>query len=226
MVAIQPPASVNSLFVPFFAVGNGFQTDVNLLNESDDTVTLKAQLFNGTGAPVQPNVLITMPPGEQLAIDLDRLFSQVPATGYIRFEVPQLFKAFFAYFPAISGHARVRSSQGGSTVIPLSAYPLQDAFILGSGTGANEFQGIALVNPTAAAATVTLQAMSPGGTVVANSTLSLNPGQVVTRLTTEFFGGGVPAQFVVRVTASAPIVTASITGSYVLDALRSLPVLR
>jgi len=226
MVAIQPPASVNSFFVPFFAVGNGFQTDVNLLNESDHTVTLKAQLFNGTGAPVQPNVLITMPPGEQLAIDLDRLFSQVPATGYIRFEVPQLFKAFFAYFPTISGHARVRSSQGGSTVIPLSAYPLQDAFILGSGTGANEFQGIALVNPTAAAATVTLQAMSPGGTVVANSTLSLNPGQVVTRLTTEFFGGGVPAQLVVRVTASAPIVTASITGSYVLDALRSLPVLR
>ena len=77
-----------------------------------------------------------------------------------------------------------------------------------------------------AADKVTLQAMSPGGTVVANRTLTLNPGQVVTRLTTEFFGGGLPAQLVVRVTASAPIVTASITGSYVLDALRSLPVLR
>src|SRR5439155_26634269 len=112
------------------------------------------------------------------------------------------------------------------TIIPLSAYPYQDVLILGSGTGANEFQAIALVNPTAAAATVARQAMSPSGTVVANSTLSLDPGQVVTRLTTEFFGGGVQAQFVVRVTASAPIVTASITGSYVLDALRSLPVLR
>ncbi len=226
MVAIQPPASVSSPFIPFFAVGNGFQTDVNLLNESEETVTLKAQLFNATGMQVGPDVLITMPPSEQLAIALDRIFSQVPSTGYVRFEVPQLFKGFFPYFPNISGHARLRSSQGGSTVLPLSAYALQDAFILGSGTGANEFQGIALVNPSASAVTVTLQAMSSGGTVLANSTLTLNPGQAADRLISEFFSGALPSQLVVRVTASAPIVTAAITGSFGLDALRSLPVLR
>jgi hypothetical protein len=226
MLAIQPPASVSSLFIPFFADGNGFQTDVNLLNESDDTVPLKAQQFNGTGAPVGPIVLITMPPSEQLAVNVDRIFSQVASTGYIRFEVPQLFKGFFPYFPTISGHARVRSSQGGSTVIPISAYPLQDAFILGSGTGASEFQGLALVNPTASAVTVTLQAISSVGTVLGDSSASLSPGQVLTRLVTEFFTGGLPAQSVIRVTASAPIVTTSITGSLSLDALRSLPVLR
>ena len=226
VVAIQPPAAVGALFIPFFVAGNGFQTDVNLINESLDTVTLKAQLFDGTGTQAGSNVLITMPPGEQLGAALDRFFQRPPPMGYIRFEVPQLFKGFFSYFPTISGHARLRTSQGGSTVIPLSAYPLQDAFILGSGTAGSEFEGIALLNPTASTVTVTLQAISSAGTVLGNSTLSINPGQVVARLITEFFSGGIPAQSVIRVTASAPVVTTAITGSLGLDALRSLPVLR
>jgi hypothetical protein len=225
MLAIEPAAAVRSLFVPFFAVGNGFQTDVNLLNVSEETFTLKAQLFSGTGASIEPNVLITIPPNQQLATAVDRLFSQVPATGYIRFEVPYLFKGFFPYFPSISGHARIQSSQGGSTVVPLSANPLQDAFIPGSGTGAGEFEGIVLLNPTTSAVTVTLQAMNLNGTVLSSTSLTLNPSQVVVRLTTEFFSGGLPPQLVIRVTSSATIVTAAITGSNTFDVLRSLPVL-
>ncbi|HYR89108.1 MAG TPA: DUF5719 family protein [Terriglobia bacterium] len=235
LLAIQPPAGVSSLFVPFFAVGNGFQTDINLLNLSDDTVTLTARLFDGTGSPVGANVLITMPAGEQLAIAVDRLFSRVPFTGYIRFDVPQVTRGFFSFFPAISGHARIQSSQdrvtfpeavrGGSTVVPLSAFPLADAFILGSGTASGEFEGIALVNPTASSVVVTLQAMTPSGSVLATTTLTLNPGQLLARLVSELLPG-LSTQSVIRVTSSAPIVTTAVIGSNSLDMLRSLPVLR
>ena len=226
MLAIEPPAAVNSLYIPFFAVGNGFQTDINLLNISDQTVTIQAQMFNSAGASSGTPVPLTFGPGQQVALSLDRLFSQAPSTGYVRFDVPQLMKAFFAYYPGINGHVRVRSAQGGSTVIPLSQYPLQDSFVLGAGTTSNEFQGIALVNPNGSTVNVNLQVLNPAGVVQSTASVTLSPGQILSRLTTEFFSGGVPSQSVVRVTASSPIVASVITGSTALDSLRSLPVVR
>src|SRR6266850_2568392 len=225
MLGIQPGASVASLYIPFFAVGNGFDTDVNLINTSDETVTLRAQVFDSAGSP-GTSASIVMPPSEQLSRSIQRIFSQVPATGYVRFDVPQLFKGFFSFYPVVTGHARIRSSQGGSTVLQLSAYPLQDSFILESGPGAGEFQGIAVVNPNSVPVVVTLQAMNSFGAVISNASLTLNPGQVTSRLTSQLFAAELAPQSVIRVTSSAPIVATAIIGSNGLDVLRSLPVVR
>ena len=226
LVAIQPPASADALFVPFVVSLSGLQTDVNLINLSDQTVTLKAQLFTGTGSQPAATSLITMPPGEQLAASIQRIFNQLPPTGYVRLDVPLIFKGFFGYYPTIAGLARIRSLQGGSTVIPLSAYTLADAFVLGLGVPGTEFQGLALVNPTASDVTVSLQALNTSGTVAAAASITLAAGQVVSRLTSELFGAALPAQPVIRVTSSAPIAITAISGSATLDQFRALPVLR
>jgi len=226
LLAIQPPAVVAVLYAPLSVVGNGFQTDINLINVSTDSVMLRAQLYNATGTAVGPVVFITIPPHEQLARSVAQIFPQTATTGFIRLEVPQLMSGFFPYFPLISGHAQIRSVQGGSTVIPLSAFPLSDQYILGSGTGASEFQGLTLINPGATAASVTLQAMNGGGTVTASTAVTLNGGQVTSRLVTEFFTGGLPPQSVIRITSSSPLVVTAVTGSTTLDILRSLPVLK
>ena len=226
LVAIQPPASADALFIPFVVSLSGLQTDVNLINLSDQTVTLKAQLFTGTGSQPAATSLITMPPGEQLAASIQRIFNQLPPTGYVRLDVPLIFKGFFGYYPTIAGLARIRSLQGGSTVIPLSAYTLADAFVLGLGVPGTEFQGLALVNPTASDVTVSLQALNTSGTVAAAASITLAAGQVVSRLTSELFGAALPAQPVIRVTSSAPIAITAISGSATLDQFRALPVLR
>ena len=226
LVAIQPPASANPLFIPFVVSLSGLQTDVDLINLSDQTVTLKAQLFGATGSQPASASLITMLPGEQLAASIERIFTQLPPTGYVRLDVPQVFKAFFGYYPAIAGLARIRSLQGGSTVIPLSAYALADAFVLGFGVTGTEFQGLALVNPTASDVSVNLQALNINGTLAAAASITLAAGQVVSRLTSEFFGTALPAQPVIRVTSSAPIAITAISGSATLDQFRALPVLR
>src|SRR5213593_3310371 len=226
LVAIQPPASADALFIPFVVSLSGLQTDVNLINLSDQTVTLKAQLFGATGSQPASASLITMLPGEQLAASIERIFTQLPPTGYVRLDVPQVFKAFFGYYPAIAGLARIRSLQGGSTVIPLSAYALADAFVLGFGVTGTEFQGLALVNPTASDVSVNLQALNINGTLAAAASITLAAGQVVSRLTSEFFGTTLPAQPVIRVTSSAPIAITAISGSATLDQFRALPVLR
>ena len=108
----------------------------------------------------------------------------------------------------------------------MSGFPLQDSIILGAGTGAGEFQGITLVNPSASTVGVTLQAIGSNGTVLSSAPVTLNAGQAVSRLASEFFSGSVPGQAVIRITSSAPIVATAITGSSSLDTLRTLPVLR
>jgi hypothetical protein len=226
LFAAQPPASVDTLFIPFTAGGSGFQTDVSLINVSDQTVTLTAKLFTGSGTQSGSTQSITMKPGEQLASSVQQMFSQSPATGYVRVEVPLLYKGFFGYYPTIAGLARVRSTQGGTTVVPLSVYPLADAFVLGDGTSAGGFEGIALVNPTASNVSVNLQALNLDGTVAATAAVTLTPGQVFSQLTTQLFNGGLPAQTVIRVTASTPIAITAISGTTALDQFRALPVLR
>ena len=155
-VAVQPPAAQGSLFIPFIAGGPSFGTDVNLINLSDQIVAIQANLFNSTGSQVGTTLLITMLPGDQLVSSVQQIFSSSPATGYVRLDLPQLQKGFFMYYPTIAGMARIRSSAGGSTVIPLSAYPLGDAFDLGDGASAGGFEGIALVNPGSSAVNVTI----------------------------------------------------------------------
>jgi len=228
IIAIQPAPNNGLLFAPFFAVGNGFQTDLDLVNVSSDLVTLKTQFFDGSGSPTGSAVLITIPPGQQVARALKDVFSGVSSTGYIRFEVPPSFVRgpFGPTYPQITGHVRVRSSAGGSTIVPLSGFPLQDSFILGAGTASGEFQGITLVNPASSTVGLSLQAIGSSGAVLSSTTVTLSPGQAVSRLANEFFSGSVPGQAVIRVTSSAPIVATAITGSSSLDTLRSLPVLR
>jgi hypothetical protein len=225
-LALQPGAGVPSFYVPLSVVGNGFQTDVNLINLSDVTVILRGQLYNGSGAAVGPVVQILMPPHQQLAAPVTQIFPQTSPIGFIRFDVPLEMTGFFPYYPTISGHAQIRSAQGGSTIIPITAFPLQDQYILAAGTSAGEFQGVTLVNPSTASITVTLQGLNGSGTVLGTSTVTLNAGQVVSQLISEFFTGGLPANSVLRITASAPIVASAVTGSNTLDTLRSLPVLR
>jgi hypothetical protein len=226
LTAIQPTASEASLFIPFIAGGSSFQTDVNLINLSDQIVALQAELFTGNGTQVGSTQLITMLPGDQLVSSIQQIFSQSPDTGYVRIDLPQLYKGFFSYYPAIAGMARVRSLAGGSTVIPLSAYPLADSFVLGDGTSAGGFEGIAFVNPTGSNVAVTLQALNLDGSLAAAASVTLSGGQVVSQLTNQLFNGGLPAQTVIRVTSSAPIAVTAISGTTALDQIRSLPVLR
>lgn len=225
-VAVQPPASQGSLFIPFIAGGSSFSTDVNLINLSDQTVTIQANLFSGSGAQVGTAQPITMLPGDQLVSSVQQIFSQSPSTGYVRFDVPQLEKGFFSYYPVIAGIARIKSSAGGSTVVPLSAYTLADAFVLGDGTSAGGFEGIAFVNPASAPVNVTVQALNLDGSLAATATVPLSGGQISSQLTNQLFNGALPAQTVIRVTSTSPIAVTAISGTNALDQFRALPVLR
>jgi hypothetical protein len=222
--AVQPPASGPSVLIPFVAGGSSFQTNVNLINLSGQTVTLNAQLFTaaGSSSAAQP---ITMQPGQQITAPVQQIFSQSPGSGYIELGLPQSGTAFFTSYPLIAGQAEIASIQSGSAVIPLSSSTSADAFIFPGGNKAGSYVGIAFLNPTASKITVTAQALNLDGSVAATATLPLDPGQMMAQLTSQLFNISLPAQSIVHITSSAPIAVTSISGSTDSTGLVALPVM-
>ncbi|MBI2149908.1 MAG: hypothetical protein HYU27_04795 [Acidobacteria bacterium] len=228
IISAQAPVGLPALFVPFFATGAGYETDLTLINTSNLTVTLDAQLVDAQGVVVTgTRRLITMPPSEQLVTSISELFGlRSFRSGYVRILAPQIARAFWTFYPAITGHVRIRTGESGSTAIPLSRYPYPDSFLLGSGVPSGGFQGIALVNPNNSDVNVTLRALSSTGTTLETTTVSLAAGQIFSRLTNELFGISIPERSVIRVTGTAPVVATSITGSLTADVLRSVSSLK
>jgi hypothetical protein len=227
LLQARPSPGVESLYVPFVSVGGGYETEINLINSSDETVTVSAQLFDAQGVRIQSVVPITMAPSDQVAKTVRELFSvQNVSSGYVRIQVPQFSRGFWRFYPDITGHARIRTAQGGSTVVAISNYALQDAFLLNSGNSAGKFQGIAIVNPNSTAVNITLQALSANGTVANTATFSLRAGEISSKLLSEHFTGNVAEGSVVRVTGSAPIIATSVTGSIGGESLRAIPALK
>jgi hypothetical protein len=226
-VPAQVPAGLPALYVPFFATGGGYETDLNIINSSDQAVTLTAQIFDSGGGQVSPARQITLIQAQQLSTTVAELFQvQSFTSGYVRIQVPQMAKGFWTFYPAISGHARIRSGQSSSTVIPLSGYPQPDSSILASGTASGQFQGIALVNPTNSTVSVTMQALTSAGAMIGATTINLAARQISSRLIGEYFSAAIPEGSAIRISASAPVVATSITGSLSGDTLRASPALR
>ncbi len=148
------------------------------------------------------------------------------ATGYVRIQVPQGGFGPFISYPAITGYERLRSGQAASTVIPFAIYPMTDSAVLNSGTSTGMYQGVALLNPSSATATVTLQALSNTGSLLGTATVNLAAGQISSKQISEYFSVSIPEGSVIRVSSSVPIVTTSITGSMSGDTLRSTPGLK
>jgi hypothetical protein len=227
LLEARPSPGVESLYVPFVSVGGGYETEINLINSSDETVTLGVQLFDAQGLRIQSVVAITMAPSEQVAKTVRELFSvENVSSGYVRIQVPQFSRGFWRFYPDITGYARIQSGQGGSTIVAISNYPLQDAFLLNSGSPAGKFQGIAIVNPNNSAVNVTLQALSSNGTVVSTATLSLRASEISSKLLNEYFTANIPEGSIVRVTGSLPVIATSITGTTSGETLRSIPAQR
>lgn len=227
--AVRAPVSAATMYVPYFASGSGYVSEVNIINRSDDTVTILAERRDPAGNSVSPSSLITLPPSTQVKADVSNIFP-LPAglvTGYIRLVMPLSQRGPFVSYPSVQGEVRLFTpDSSASTLIPLSAYPLQDGYILASGSAPGSYQGIVLVNPSDTPATAALQVLDSLGSVTQTASVTLNPGQEVARVVTELFSASIPEGSLIRVTGSTPLVVTSITGTHSLDQLRSSPSLR
>jgi hypothetical protein len=225
---VQPqiPYEVTSWYVPFIASGGGYETDLSLINPSaQQTLSLRAQLFDNQGNPQGSAQQVALAPGAQLLTTVSQLFNLSTATaGYVQIQVSAVMQWVLSYYPGLIGYARVHVGSIASTTFPLTAYAVSTSYELNT-AGSGQYQGLAVLNPNGSVATVTVQAIDSNGTALATATVSLKPGQFSTKLLSELFGAAVPEHSILRVSSSEPVVSISLSGSNSLSSLRAIPVL-
>src|SRR5215813_196001 len=121
----------------------------------------------------------------------------------VRVRNPDQTSIFFAY---------LHTQPVGQSTHPLLAktYPLFARQTYSSATlhwlrAGSQFTGLALQNPGATSATITLQTLSATGAVLGSTTISLSPGTKITRDLLEFFAGASAEAVSVTIQSTAPV---------------------
>ena len=220
--------SSGEVLAPYFVFGGGYRSVFNLINPSDDTITVQLTAEDANGDPIGDPVERTLAPGEAIRSDVQDLFSVVTI---------QTFPG-----PIISGYIRVRASAGSDPVpvigtMNVAALGEQGAdgaamcYVIGGGTattwtiplalGGTYYSGIAIANPNqmlAVQTDVVIETFASDGSLVRQSEVSLSPGAQYTavvgmELTTGW----------VRVTANLPVSVVAAIGTHDASQLEQVP---
>ncbi len=221
-----------SIPIAHFAQGGGYVTELNLVNGSntvDAEITLTAIDSGGTplaspGNPAQ----ITIKPSAQMIRSMQDLFpglSSSLTTGSLQMDVKQSSSGPFVTVPPVLGSIRFSSADGYSSAsLPIILPALSDFVYSQVAQAQGYYTGIALLNTNTTMTSVTLDVYKADGTWVGVSTITLLPGQKVSRLLYEFIpttlgqvGGYIHVQ------ASQPIMSFALFGTDNGKSLSAIP---
>jgi Lamin Tail Domain len=223
---VEMPITLTSLpaYLPHFAVGGGWRTEVILLNPVDATISGTLAFFDGSGNPV------TVPIG---SVTLSTVDYTLPGRRTLKFVLPNTGTAIQ------SGAVRVTPISGGvKTPIVLGVFSftrsnvrVSEAAMLGitgtqfrtyienSGTaGATGaiLSGLAIANADGATNAIALEAFRLDGTSTNQTALiTLAVGGKTASFSNEIFPS-LPANFrgIVKFTSSGPVSVAGLRGRY------------
>jgi hypothetical protein len=220
----------NSLLVPHFVNGGGYSTELNLINmDTKVTANLTLTAFDSTGNAIGGNpVVVTLAPGNQYLRTVDQIFPALASgvtTGYIRIDCTPYYVGPWSTTTPIVGSLRFTSaSGGGSTALPIYLAPSAGFVYSHVAQDLGYFSGIAMINPNAAATTVTVQVFNQDGSSVGSTSVQLQPGQKLAKLVSEL----VPASAgqvggYVSVQSTLPITSFSLFGTDEGKLLSAIP---
>jgi hypothetical protein len=215
----QVGQAVSTFYLPHFASGGGYTTELTLLNTDLSVVAnLTVTLLDNNGATIASAAAISIQPHTQTIQTLASLFPALGAslaTGYIRIDVTQVFKGPFPATPSITGSLRFSAANGSSSsALPLIASSASEFVYSHVAETAGYWTGIAILNTNSTSASVSLEVFTAGGASVGTKTLTLQPGQKVAQLLDQF----VPATAgqsggYVHISSSLPLTSFSLFGS-------------
>ncbi len=220
--------SSGEVLAPYFVFGGRYRSVFNLINPSDDTITVLLTAQDGNGDTVGDPLERTLAPGEAIRSDVQQLFGVATV---------QTFPG-----PIISGYVRIRASAGSDPVpvigtMNVAALGEQGAdgaamcYVIGGGTattwtiplalGGAYYSGIAIANPNqmlAVQTDVVIETFASDGSLVRRSEVSLSPGAQYTAVVgTELTTGWV------RVTANLPVSVVAAIGTHDASQLEQVP---
>ena len=186
--AQNPDARQETYHIPHFAVGAGFDTEINLINtHPSQTAVMDIWALDDDGtalAGVVNPVEISLEPGAQLIIGMASSFGfseQEFATGSLRIDVEAFFLGFFPSFPTLSGSIRFATDRVSAS-LPLSSTLQPSVLFPHVAQTSTLFTGVAMVNTQTTPVSQIVEVFSQGGVLVGSTTLTLAAGARKTAL--------------------------------------------
>jgi len=182
LLSAQPLSlSERSYSIPHFAVGGGFDTELNLINtNSSKSATLRVSALDDEGNLRLSPVQISLAPGEQSIFHISSLFglsSDEQIVGSLRIDLEDGLLDSSLDLASVNGSVRLRSSDGRlSASLPLILPRDADAFYAHVAQDLGFFTGVAVLNPQGNPVEVTVEAFDQVGDQVGQSTFTL-PGR-------------------------------------------------
>src|SRR3989454_2077544 len=217
VTAVPVSAAGLSGTFPFFVQGADYVTELQFINVTNNaaTVTLTARGFDGNVVPGSAATSIV-----------------VPATGAVRHSVQRIFNpgagitvgsiVFQSTAPVVAAEAISGVSQSGFVVLPVGPQPNTNFVFSIRNSNPQSFLGLALLNPSASPANLTLQYISDAGALVSSTTLTINPSTEAARTLTDLLPNARNAGFI-YVTSNVPIIATALEGAIDNSILGALP---
>lgn len=219
--AQRAAAALNTLYFPQFAVAEGIETQLGLINYSDESHAVVITAHAADGTPFGDPVTRTLAGSESVRESVAELFELDVAS------VHQCWLQVTATSEAVNGYLSYSLTQPGGTATALVspvAQGNQRAVFSHIATDRGFFTGLAALNPGALAANVTIAAFDPSGESLGSQTRVLLPGQRISRLVDELVPDAAnQAGGFILVDSDVPIYLTSLFGAEELTALANIP---
>jgi len=181
-LSAQPtPLREQAYQIPHFAVGGGFDTELNLINtDSSNSATLMVSALDNEGNLRLSPVQISLGPREQGIFNVSSLFglpSDEQIVGSLRIDLEDALLDSFPSVASMNGSVRLKSSDGRlSASLPLFLAGDTDAFYAHMAQDLGFFTGVAVLNPQRNPVEVTVEAFDQVGDQVGESSFTLLAG--------------------------------------------------
>jgi len=217
VTAVPVSAAALSGMFPFFVQGGDYVTELQFINPGSNagSVTLTARGLDGNVVPGTAATSIV-----------------VPATGAVRHSVQRIFNlgagitvgsvVFQSTMPVVAAEAIASVSQSGFVVLPVGPQANTNFVFSVRDSNPQSFLGLALLNPSASPANLTLQYISDAGAAVASTTLTINPSTEAARTLADLLPNARNAGFI-YITSNVPIIATALEGALDNSILGALP---
>ena len=229
LLSAQPLSlSSRSYSIPHFAVGGGFDTELNLINtDSSRSVTLRVMALDDQGNARLNPVQVSLGPLEQGVFHLSSLLgisSNEQIVGSLRIDLEEGFDSSLE--PAsVNGSLRLKSSDGRlSASLPLLLPRDADAFYAHIAQDLGFFTGVAVLNPHRNPVEVRVEAFDQEGDQLGENTFTLPGGGRKAKLLMELIpstAGQVGGYF--RVRGAREIVSFALFGDLASESISIIP---
>lgn len=216
-------------WIPHFAVGGGFDTELNIINtEAIGESILQLTAFDDEGNPLSSALQISLQPGEQTIFSIIALFEEPPTelvAGSIRIQVEASFVGPFKSVPGLNGSVRFKSQDGRlSSALPLLLKGGTSALYSHVAQDLGFFTGVAVLNPQSDPVDVTVEVFDQNALQVGSKTLTLPAGGRQARLLVELIPqviGQLGGYF--RVRADASVISFALFGDFAGELISAIP---